>query len=260
MWFVRGSREPKPYYRLLPKQNSLTYILGARCKDGVVLVADRKVVHSNSGEENYEPKLFPLGNPVSVVWGAAGVQAFYDSFTNRVKVRIQKHDRVSWERFRIFLEEAYEDMNKIYGSLFTTQLNVIIAQRPKIRSELWLIDGIGSPQRIRKFRAIGTGAKHGTVFIQHFWDAKNGKLDMREVAEIGYFTVRYIETLKLDRFVGVGSLKPQVWFVPDNFSKRNSKGDYGIRRAEKTELGEMEDLTKERLKRFREGLANFWAG
>ncbi len=40
-------------------------------------------------------------------------------------------------------------------------------------------------------------------------------MNMKQVAEIGYFAVKYIEEFGLDQAVGVDGKQPQIWFVRD---------------------------------------------
>jgi hypothetical protein len=38
---------------------------------------------------------------------------------------------------------------------------------------------------------------------------------MKQVAELDYFIIKYIEKYYLDLSVGVNTDKPQIWFIPD---------------------------------------------
>ncbi len=46
---------------------------------------------------------------------------------------------------------------------------------------------------------------------------------MREVAEVGYFIIKYIEKFKLDESVGMGKFYPLIWYIPDYYVE-NKKG------------------------------------
>ena len=46
---------------------------------------------------------------------------------------------------------------------------------------------------------------------------------MREVAEVGYFIIKYIEKFKLDESVGVGKFYLLIWYIPDYYVE-NKKG------------------------------------
>jgi hypothetical protein len=38
---------------------------------------------------------------------------------------------------------------------------------------------------------------------------------MKQVAEIGYFAIKYIEEFQLDQTVGIDDKRPQIWFIRD---------------------------------------------
>ncbi len=40
-------------------------------------------------------------------------------------------------------------------------------------------------------------------------------MTMLEVAELGYFIIRYIQDFELDNTVGIGNKQPQVWLIPN---------------------------------------------
>ena len=71
-------------------KNDMTYILGARCCDGVVLVGDTKITIEEGTRFTYGKKLFkPLR---SVVMGASGISGFYSSFQNRMIVHVNEEE------------------------------------------------------------------------------------------------------------------------------------------------------------------------
>lgn len=247
-WIPYRERLIVPEYKL----KDMTYILGARCKDGVILIGDRKVTYQDSVEYGYEDKIFQAGS--QLVWGSSGIQAFYDSFANRVMSKTGGR-QISFNEFRIIVEEVYENMGEIYGDRIRYGgLSVLIAQKPMQTSELWLIQNIGAPQRISKYRAIGGGEPYGEVFLNMLWKRKQDSITMEEVAEIGYFIIKYIERFELDRSVGVGDKKPQIWFIPDGSPAQ----DYVPRQANTELMESFERKTNERLDKLRENLENFY--
>jgi 20S proteasome alpha/beta subunit len=69
-------------WRTLP-QTPMTLIMGARCKDGVVLVADRKLTYPDRSQVNYGDKI--TGEIVGVLTAFSGDQGTFELFTNRVR-------------------------------------------------------------------------------------------------------------------------------------------------------------------------------
>ncbi len=64
----------------------MTYILGAKCSDGVVLVGDTKVTIEEGADFAYSKK---IANPLTtVVMGSAGIGGLYKEFQNRILTKI----------------------------------------------------------------------------------------------------------------------------------------------------------------------------
>ena len=73
---------------------------------------------------------------------------------------------------------------------------------------------------MNKYRAIGTGAPYGSIYLQEIWKQTEGAITMKEAAYLGYLIIQYIERFRLDDAVGLGeerNLKhPQAIFSIDS--------------------------------------------
>lgn len=258
---------PKPYIRYLSRPKELTYIFGARCKDGVVLVADRKIMVGDTGDFYYGEKLFPSHHPI--VWGSSGWTMFSDSFNNRANVEVRNlllkrrkegEDAVlTIEEFRIIVEEVYERMAQLHGDRIRYGgLSILVAHRAYAKAELWLIEQFGTPQRQNGYAGIGSGANHASLFTRRdFFRPEESTI--KQAAEVGYFVIKYIEKLKIDNAVGVGERFPQVWFLPDEGeAEKESWDDKKRHEATEQELASMESTARKRLLRFETNLKDFW--
>lgn len=66
---MHGEPFPKPFRNLIPSPKNMTFILGSKCIDGVVLIGDRKVTAEDGSYVGYRDKIF---NDVdNVVWARA---------------------------------------------------------------------------------------------------------------------------------------------------------------------------------------------
>lgn len=65
----------------------MTYILGSKCKDGVVLIADRKITYPD-GRVEYQDKLSRYYYPI--VLGGAGSTPMLNNFADNVLRQTQK--------------------------------------------------------------------------------------------------------------------------------------------------------------------------
>lgn len=198
------------YYQATPLGTAVTYILGSKCHDGVVLIADRKV--TMGADYTFADKIH---NPFTgVVWGTAGYQAFYNDLNNRVTVRLG-HTPTSIEQFLIIVGEAYEKTVDIYGERVRSQLAILIAQRTRAWAELYYSAYYGAPALIPQFQAIGGGSPFGSILVKEFFRIHRDP-SMYEVAQLGYLVIKVIEEFELDSTVGVGEGHPQIWFLPHN--------------------------------------------
>ena len=67
----------------------MTFILGSRCKDGVVLVADRKITIDGGGDYDECDKLF--GDIRHIVYGSSGVTTMFELFRGYTMNYINTH-------------------------------------------------------------------------------------------------------------------------------------------------------------------------
>lgn len=214
-------------YRLR-RRKDLTYILGARCKDGVVLVADRVV--SRGSKYEYEDKLtLPFND---VVMGSAGTSGLFDQFLKRLDEAIEKKkpktipsflDEVSiqvsgtFEFNKKIMKEERERRN-LYLEVLVAVQNIDGGA-----SELWHVYPNGYKELESGAVVIGSGEDYGELFLKKLW---NPNLDMFQTSGLGCFVIRLIDHCKLDTSIGG---KPQVFFIPDmpdlEKSKKTSKID-----------------------------------
>jgi len=251
----------KPYnpFRYLTERREMTFILGSRCSDGVVLVGDRRVITEDGTFVAYRDKIF--GQNGAWVWGSSGIVNLYGSFNDRVSIKLQRFAQVNRQEFFVVLEEAFEEMTRLSNyyenQLRWGNLQVLMAIRAGATSTLHLIKSIGRPTQLNGYQVIGSGEPYGSIFLREYWMED---MTMNQVAEIGYFIIKYIEEFELDNAVGVGVQKPQVWFIPDNppSPRIDQPADNTIRQATSDELNRMDNRTEERLNRFEKALRNLW--
>ena len=79
-------------------------------------------------------------------------------------------------------------------------------------------------------------------------------MTMKEIGELGYFIIKYIQDFNLDEGVGVDKDHPtQICFIPDN--PLDGKLDYN---ADDQVLNEFEERTNERLAKIRNESFILW--
>ncbi len=235
-------------------RKDMTFILGSRCKDGVVLVADRRITSSDGSYSGLGDKLFH--NVDLTVWGASGNLDYFESFKERVKVAMQDRGRVPAHHFILLVEDVHAALLKNYGTAVVRDFAVLIASRIGAKSQLNFVGVWGGHRPVNTYETIGSGTPYGAAFLKTLWKSSMG---MKDVAELGYFVIKLIENKELDASVGVERGHPQVWFLPDNPQTPDSTygNEVTIRAANEIELDGMAESVKRKLDLFDSGFETF---
>lgn len=214
------------FYHRYKYGEDMTYILGARCVDGVVLTGDTKVTVDGGADYAYSKKIMvePLTN---IVMGSAGIGGLYKEFQNRIitaVIQIEKRREegvlpliTTEEEFSVLVSKVIRDMHDDYGedrSMIIYNLMILCATR--IGSEiaqLTTFTGYGFPEPVNGIRAIGHGEPYASLFHKKMWKKD---MTMEQTAKLGLFIIKFIEDMKLDKSVGFDKeFLPQVVFIPD---------------------------------------------
>lgn len=230
----------------------MTYILGARCVDGVVMVADRKFTIDNGAEYQFDNKL--IGEIRGWITGFSGERKVFDLYRKDVGVYLyeQRELGINVGRDR-FIPKNSEVVGSLYnrfrgrGIDFDLLIGLNSFPEQKVPSRLRYFYPDGGTIEISNYKAIGTGAPYGSIFMKKFYDQTKS---MEEIAEVGYLTIKYIEKFDLDLTVGVDPNPdhfplnyPQIWFIPD------SGNDFNLD-DKKSRLEEMEKRAQARLQKY----------
>src|SRR5581483_10514256 len=85
---VRISAFENPYIkRCSPCIPSMTYALGMRCTDGVILITDRKLTLLSGSQPEYIDKI--QGDIPGVLWTSAGAVGEFEIFRREIKDFVQ---------------------------------------------------------------------------------------------------------------------------------------------------------------------------
>ena len=211
----------------------MTYILGARCTDGVVLVGDQKI--SGGDAPYYEEKLIEI-MPSAVV-GGAGTAGLIDRFSDKLELQISNQEITNHDELIESVEERSFELVKKYEHR-VGDFDIIMGVRKHDRSELYNIvtrDGFAEP--IKKHIAIGSGESHGALLLKALWHENMSMLDF---AKLGYFLIEYVAHFELDDSVG-GDIT--VWFIPDILEKtKNEKKVKKLQQKYKARLANKNEI------------------
>jgi 20S proteasome alpha/beta subunit len=202
--------------REIVNTSKMTYILGLRCREGVVLVGDKKVTTTNEVESiTFEYKRKIHGIIGGIVFGSSGSTDIFGLFMDDIAEQVKTRGDVTFDNAILKMTDIVLEMNKKRGFNRKTYFDLLVAIRyPDNRnSVLTWISGLGGKQEIDTYRAIGIGRIYGDHILEKAW---RPNMSMEESAALGYFMISYIENFKLHSSVGIDKVIPQIWFIPDN--------------------------------------------
>ncbi len=217
----------------------MTLIIGARCKDGVVLVGDRKVTGSL---KQYTNKIRKLAQADWIIFSAAGMEALFKEFLEEVEkeylhtLSVRDAQRIAapdipvrqftLNNFKNICTETAKHLKTVYSELgndtpFYLQLQVLfvayeLVGTKRVASLFYMDMGDCFPYPQEEGRIVEIGQPNlGKVFLKSY---ENGDFTMKEIARLGSFLIKCVEKEKLafQDSVGVGKEQPQVWFYPDS--------------------------------------------
>jgi 20S proteasome alpha/beta subunit len=225
------------FIKFIRNRKDMTLIIGAKCKDGVVLIADKKIVEGTDITTGEKINILPLG----IVVAGAGTGEVIDKFNERIPFVLDERKRLNYEALKekypdIQMEEVpfyfrpYEFLEDCEGLIFQLfdrykrQIQVLVASGNIEKAELNYIDSESflSSKR-RTYISIGTGSPYSNFLLKKLWEEYKGNFTMIEMAKLCKFIINLVEDIKIDTYVGNGI---QIIFVPNlpnDFDKLNEE-------------------------------------
>lgn len=190
----------------------MTFVLGAKCIDGIVLVADKKVIYEG-GKSQYQNKVFKIGD--SIVIGYSGPVSSFEKFKALLEENSLLNDFKLSSTLTLVqkIEELIKKVNEQYKyPLHYEEFDILFGIKSIKDTELHYFYPSGISEKVTVFKAIGLGEPYGMFFLNQLLK-ENAR--MIHAAELGYRMIKYIETFELNSSVGVGSGFPQILFLPN---------------------------------------------
>jgi len=260
--------------------SDMTLIMGANCKNGAVMVGDKKITLGNGTDFSFAEKIFsPFSN---VIVGSSGYSGMYRSFQARLKEGVKNlqeqnkdKEEVDWqEKLILLVEDVIRQMGIDFGQdIINNNFQVLLASRIIDKPELIVVGGLAIPQPINTYDAIGHGDPYASVLLKTLWNKYKKDMTMELFAKIACLSIKYVQDFKLDFSVGINSEDddyPQVWYVPkipDYALEQWRKADsdvrkeqilipYRIRELDKTEVQFLMSNGDSNLKGIRAAIEN----
>lgn len=189
-----------------------------------------------------------------MVVGSSGVSGLFEKFRDRVRAFIISP---TWDNQTPTLETQIENItsglnNEYCDRLSGSDFDVLLGVKTQTGAILKYIYPFGFAEGVRSYKAIGHGEPYGSFFLKRWWH-KN--MTMLQVAELGFFVIKYIEEFRLDNTVGVGEGRPQIWLIPEAMFPSDAtpeqKAQLNPHPPTEQELATMEANVSERIARFK---------
>jgi hypothetical protein len=209
--------------------------MGGMASDGAVLLGDTKVIDADTHTVTFRKKMFQDYYPIVLAPSGSTILSgkFRQEAHRAILERARTLDRASppmtlgavtiipvkesrnsidFLAYLKELEAITERTNAEYAGRVHGDFDILVATQGVGRgADLYYIYPDGVSSYIDTYKAIGTGAPHGSLFLKKFW---RQDMSMLEVARLGFFVLRLIEKFDLDVNVGTNPW-PQIWFIPN---------------------------------------------
>jgi len=239
-------------YLPIRQKKDMTLIIGARCKDGVILVGDKKVTEGTTSFADKKITIMPFGVAIS----GSGMSDFFDKFGIRLKNHInnstiqieelKSKGEISQETtlypyiddFVTDCETLLVKLKEDYRDVFP-QLHLLMGLRNDNKAELHFLNIDYPVDSIRKsFMSIGSGSPYANFFLRELWDEN---LTMKEMTKICAFIINYVSEKHLDDAVGYGYQAVEIPdLIPD---MKEDEGDIKEVRINLADYGNIGSIT-----------------
>jgi len=188
----------------------MTLIIGVRCKDGVVLASDRKVLRG--GEVEYSNKIFVINDVVALaVEGLTGIR---DDLLYLLNIELQRRRGVdSLYEMKVLVEDIVAELSERYRDRVREEppVGVLMAGRENLRygsAMLYYVHGVGYGEAV-EFLCTGHGGPYATSLAKFLFDKSLG---VEENARRAAFVISWVAE-EVDVTVGG---EPDVVYVRDS--------------------------------------------
>jgi 20S proteasome alpha/beta subunit len=229
----------------------MTCVVGVICKDGIVVVGDKKV---KAGQMTYyENKIISVEKYENLVVAAAGFLDIREKFIQDIRNLhiLEKKGIVKRDPSRGFVgltEDIAHRLYEIYGPRYKAEgfdyeseaFEALVCHKPKSACPfLYVVDSVGTSSKINDYKVIGTGAQYAYLFIKPSY-SRTAVMD--DMAVISTFIIRLIDEYKIDDSIGADEQgKVQIWKFPNESEPYEVDG---------SELKEILQDAENRLKKF----------
>jgi 20S proteasome alpha/beta subunit len=188
----------------------LTCIIGARGADGCIIISDTREISEYEVKDVSKIRLLWDGKAAMACAGDARLSdKLIESLSTPIPV-FPLHEAIEDSVLRKRYTERLESATGKYG------LGIIFMGPQGLNNDdpyIHLIYGDGISKNIKDFEIIGHGSKFIKVLFKLLYD---DKLNVNELAVLGYFCIESLISIGLDQTVGTGQLGPDIMVFKKN--------------------------------------------
>jgi 20S proteasome alpha/beta subunit len=170
----------------------LTVIIGAKCSDGVAMIADTKFTNMYGGKPKYRRKLFgDLAHSIVCYTGSEEAFNFFRKYIiGDVVINRDTSGCYTLENSIVKISAVVGIINRRMGNLRTNDyFEVLIAQHRGADSKLYYINKYG---RFKEFnyKAIGSGVRTANDFCSSI---PHDTVTMKDFTKVAYCSIMYLD-------------------------------------------------------------------
>jgi len=178
----------------------LTVILGAKCSDGIVMVADRKFTDLLGGTPTFGTKIF--GDLEHVIIGYSGRERMFDAFRKYtlgdVFLRASPEDCYTFDNIIPRISQSIKRFNKLVcePDFF---FEILITVHRGTNLQFYYISFNGDYKQVN-YKSIGSGKETTNIVCEKL---SHNQITMKQFAKDAYFAIKYMNQHHPELGVGV---------------------------------------------------------
>jgi len=175
----------------------LTVIIGAKCSDGIVMIADRKITDMTGNTLQYDNKIF--GDMEHILIGYGGGIGTFDIFRKYIvgDITLLRHDKNGCT-FDNFIPKVKESVSRFNNFVKHSYFEVIVGKHRGNQSELYYIKQNGEAISTN-YITIGSGKAIADMFLENI---KNKDINMKTFAKSACLSIGYMNRYRPEDKVG----------------------------------------------------------
>lgn len=173
-----------------------TLIIGAKCKDGLVIGSDRRIIRG--GETEYSNKIFEFDIGGKVIFAAEGLTGLRDDFFYLLNVEIRRRRGVeTLYEVKLIVEDIIADLTERYKDRVgeDSPVAVIMGGFENLNSgnsNLYFIHGVGYGEQVT-MRCSGHGGQYAYSLAKFLCDPRIcAQISVEEIAKRIAFIILWV--------------------------------------------------------------------